>query len=75
MELDVYKLLEANPVLVLFLILGLGLLVGEIRVAGVQLGGVTGVLFTGLFVGHFGLVIPTASHAIGFLLFIYCIGV
>ncbi|MBW1685793.1 MAG: hypothetical protein JRS35_12125 [Deltaproteobacteria bacterium] len=75
MELDVYRLLEANPVLVLFLILGLGLLVGEIRVVGVQLGGVTGVLFTGLVVGHFGLAIPTASHDIGFLLFIYCIGV
>ncbi len=74
MELDVYRLLEANPVLVLFLILGLGLLVGEIRVVGVQLGGVTGVLFTGLFFGHFGLAIPTASHNIGFLLFIYCIG-
>jgi putative transport protein len=75
MELDVYRLLEANPVLVLFLILGLGLLVGEIRIVGVQLGGVTGVLFVGLFVGHFGLAIPTASHDIGFLLFIYCIGV
>ena len=45
MELDVYRLLEANPVLVLFLILGLGLLIGELRVVGVQLGGVTGVLF------------------------------
>jgi putative transport protein len=75
MELDVYRLLEANPVLVLFLILGLGLLVGEIRVVGVQLGGVTGVLFAGLVFGHFGLETPTASHNIGFLLFIYCIGV
>ena len=42
---------------------------------GVQLGGVTGVLFAGLVVGHFGLDTPTASHNIGFLLFIYCIGV
>jgi putative transport protein len=70
MELDVYRLLEGNPVLVLFLILGLGLLVGELRVVGVKLGGVTGVLVIGLVVGHFGLAVPTASHDIGFLLFI-----
>jgi putative transport protein len=35
---------------------------------------VTGVLLVGLVVGHFGLDVPQASHNIGFLLFIYCIG-
>jgi putative transport protein len=75
MELEVRALLEANPVLVLFLILGLGLLIGELRILGVRLGGVSGVLIVGLIVGNLGLSIPSASHSIGFLLFIYCIGV
>jgi putative transport protein len=55
--------------------LGFGLLLAGLRVAGVALGSVTGVLVAGLVVGHIGLSIPTASHNIGFLLFIYCIGV
>jgi len=75
MELDVYQVLESNPVLVLFLILGLGLLAGKLRVFGVEIGAVTGVLAAGLVFGHVGLGVPTASHDIGFLLFIYCIGV
>ncbi len=75
MELDVYGVLQASPVLVLFLMLGFGLLVGNLRVVGVRVGAVSGVLLVGLLFGHIGLAIPTASHDIGFLLFIYCIGV
>jgi len=75
MELDIYAVLEASPVLVLFLMLGIGLLVGNFKIAGVTVGAVSGVLVVGLLFGHIGLAIPTASHDIGFLLFIYCIGV
>jgi putative transport protein len=75
MELDIYAVLEASPVLVLFLMLGFGLLVGNLKIAGVTIGAVSGVLLVGLLFGHIGLAIPTASHDIGFLLFIYCIGV
>lgn len=74
MELDIFAVLESNPVLVLFLMLGAGLLIGEIRILKVELGAVTGVLLAGLVVGYVGLGVPTASHNIGFLLFIYCIG-
>jgi len=75
MELDVYGVLESNPVLVLFLILGLGLLIGKLRIGPMELGAVTGVLAIGLIAGRIGLDIPQTSHDIGFLLFIYCIGV
>jgi putative transport protein len=75
MELDIYAVLEASPVLVLFLMLGFGLLVGNLKIAGVTVGAVSGVLLVGLLFGHIGLAIPSASHNIGFLLFIYCIGV
>ena len=75
MELDLYELLSKNPLLNLFLILGFGLLIGRLRLAGVQLGSVTGVLLVGLLMGHWALSIPTASHDIGFILFIYCVGV
>lgn len=74
MEIDVTELLGSNPLLVLFLLLGGGLLVGRIRVAGVELGSVTGVLLVGLLIGNRGLEIPVSSHSIGFTLFIYCVG-
>jgi putative transport protein len=67
--------LAQNPILVLFLLLGLGLIVGRIKIAGVELGSVTGVLFVGLLVGHLELPVPVASHNIGFVIFIYAVGV
>jgi len=67
-------LLAQSPVLVLFVILGLGLLVGRLRFRGVAVGSVPGVLLVGLGFGHLGYEIPTASHDIGFIMFIYCVG-
>lgn len=67
--------LGQNPVIPLFIILGLGLLVGKIRIAGVELGGVTGVLFVGLAFGHYGFQLPGESVSVGFILFIFCVGV
>ena len=57
-------IIEGDPVVNMFLILGLGLLVGKIRVGGIELGSVTGVLLVGLVGGHLGWEIPTASHSI-----------
>jgi putative transport protein len=71
----ILKFLGQNPAVPLFLILGLGLLVGKIRIAGVELGGVTGVLFVGLAFGHYGFQLPGTSLSVGFLLFIFCVGV
>ena len=75
MSHTILQFLQTQPVFNLFLILGAGLLVGKIRIGNIELGSVTGVLFVGLIAGHLGLPIPKASHDIGFLLFIYCVGV
>ncbi len=67
--------LQTQPVFNLFLILGTGLVIGKIRIGDIEIGSVTGVLFIGLIAGHLWLPIPKVSHDIGFLLFIYCVGV
>jgi uncharacterized transporter YbjL len=46
------EFLRANPVGMLFLVLGLGYLVGKTRISGFEPGSVTGVLFVGLLFGH-----------------------
>jgi putative transport protein len=67
-------LLHLRPVLALFLILGLGYLIGKIRIAGFSLGPVAGVLFAGIFFGHFGLRMRPGPQAVGFALFIFSVG-
>ncbi len=71
--LEQFIALLENEVFVLFLVLGLGVLLGRIRIAGVELGSVTGVLFFGLLAGHFGY--ESSGGILGFILFIYCVGV
>lgn len=66
--------LRLRPVLMLFIILGLGYLIGNIRIAGFSLGPVAGVLFAGIFFGHFGLRISPGAQALGFALFIFSVG-
>ena len=73
-EIEITELLRGNPLLVLFLLLGAGMWLGRVRIAGVELGSVTGVLLVGLWIGNRGLAIPVSSHSIGFTLFIYCVG-
>jgi putative transport protein len=75
MGADILSVIRENPALVLFLILGLGLLVGRVRIRGIPLGSVTGVLFFGLMAGHYGLIVPQATLSVGFILFIYAVGV
>ena len=66
--------LRLRPVLMLFIILGLGYLIGNIRIAGFSLGPVAGVLFAGIFFGQFGLRISPGAQALGFALFIFSVG-
>lgn len=63
-----------NPLLTLFAIIGLGLLLGKIEIAGVSLGS-SGVVFVALFAGHFGGVVPEQAGPIGLVLFVYCVGI
>ena len=68
------EILHAQPVLALFLILGMGYLIGGIRVGSFSLGPVAGVLFAGIFLGHYGLRMEAGPQAVGFALFIFSVG-
>jgi len=66
--------LAAQPALALFLILGAGYLIGDLALFGFRLGPTTGVLLVGLVFGSQQLGIPPQTQSIGFILFIYCVG-
>lgn len=69
-----FTLLHAQPVLTLFLILGMGYLIGGIRIGSFSLGPVAGVLFAGIFLGHFDFRMDAGAQAVGFALFIFSVG-
>lgn len=62
-----------NPFVALFAIVGLGLQLGNFRVAGLSLGS-SGVLFVALVFGHFQFQIPSGLGTLGLILFIFCVG-
>ena len=63
------QLLDANPVLLLLLLMGSGYLLGNIKVLGFSLGPVAGILFAGIFLGHYGLRLGPAAQSLGMLSF------
>jgi putative transport protein len=69
-----YTLLQEQPVLTLFLLLGSGYLIARIRIGSFSLGPVAGVLFAGLFFGHHGFESSPGAQAVGFALFIFSVG-
>lgn len=72
--LKFFELLHAQPVLTLFLIIGMGYLIGAIRIGSFSLGPVAGVLFAGLFLGHYGFTMSPGAQSVGFALFIFSVG-
>lgn len=71
----VASFLKENPLLLLFLVTGVGYLLGRIRIFGFSLG-VAAILFTGLAVGAFDpeLNLPTIVYQFGLVLFVYAFG-
>ena len=69
-----FELLSGNPVLLLFLVLGIGFLIGGIRIGSFKFGSVLGVLLAGLLLGHFGFESNAAIQSFGFVLFIFAVG-
>ncbi len=69
-----YDLIHDNPVLLLFLVLGIGYVIGGIRFGSFQLGAVAGVLLAGLLLGHLGFESNPAIQSLGFVLFIFSVG-
>jgi len=74
MGTQILEILSGQPVLLLFIVIGLGYLIGSIRFGGFSFGPVAGVLFAGLFFGHFGLRLSPDAQALGFALFIFSVG-
>jgi len=70
----ILEVLRVQPVMTLFLILGVGYLIGSIRIGSFSLGPVAGVLFAGLFLGHFDFRMNAGVQSVGFALFIFSVG-
>lgn len=66
--------LRAHPELAIYLTLGLGFLIGRIRIKGFSLGIVTGVLLAGVAVGQIDIPIGGTLKPMAFLLFLFAIG-
>ena len=69
-----HDLIRDNPVLLLFLVLGIGYMIGGIRFGSFRLGAVAGVLLAGLLLGHLGFESNPAIQSFGFVLFIFSVG-
>ncbi|MCU7842990.1 MAG: transporter [Candidatus Thiodiazotropha sp. (ex Monitilora ramsayi)] len=74
MEIDLYLVLKDNGLILLFLVIGLGYLIGHIKIFSLPLGPTIGVLVVGLYLGHHGLNISPGVGSFGFALFIFSIG-
>ena len=74
MEIDVYELLKDNGLILLFLVIGLGYLLGNLKIAEISVGPTIGVLLAALVFGHYGLEISPAVGTFGFTLFIFSVG-
>ncbi len=72
---QIVEFLAANPIFLLFFIIGLGFLLGNIRLFGFNLG-VSAVLFVGIACGAVDprLNLPEYIYIIGLILFVYTIG-
>ncbi|MFF4339185.1 aspartate-alanine antiporter [Kitasatospora sp. NPDC001540] len=68
------SLLRENAVLALFFCLGLGYLVGKLRVGPIQLGGICGVLIVSMLVGAQNVSVNADVKNVAFALFIFSLG-
>ncbi|WP_087017456.1 aspartate:alanine antiporter [Thaumasiovibrio subtropicus] len=75
MNIDVVSLLHQNNILLLFVVLAIGLSIGKIRLGSIQLGNSIGVLLAALILGGSGFTFDADALSIGFMLFIYCVGI
>ncbi|KLV10789.1 MULTISPECIES: aspartate:alanine antiporter [Photobacterium] len=75
MNIDVAALLHQNDILLLFVVLAVGLSAGKLRFANMQLGNSIGVLITALLFGNAGFTFDAEALNIGFMLFIFCVGI
>lgn len=68
-------MLSRNDILLLFVVLALGLCLGKLRLGSVQLGNSIGVLVISLLLGQQHFTTSPDALNLGFMLFIFCVGV
>lgn len=66
--------LRHTPALAVFLTIGLGFLLGKVKIKGIALGTVTSVLIIGVLVGQMDINVEGPLKSVSFLLFLFCIG-
>ncbi len=69
-----FDIISENPILLLFIVLAVGYLIGSIKIGSFQLGPVAGVLLSGLLFGHLGFNGLPHIETLGFVLFIFSVG-
>ncbi len=69
-----HSLFQQSPQAALFLALGLGYVVGNIKIGQFQLGGTAGTLLAALLISQVGVTIGSDLEAVMFSLFIYTVG-
>ncbi len=67
-------LLREHPEVTFFLVLGIGYVLGKVRLGSFTLGAVTGTLLAGVAIGQFGVQISSEVKQCFFLLFLFSIG-
>lgn len=67
-------ILRDNPSLAVFLTLGIGFFIGQLKYKSFSLGTVTSVLLVGVLVGQFDIPVPGPLKDVFFLLFLFSIG-
>ena len=75
MTIDFVTLLHQSDALLLFVVLAFGLLLGKVRFGNFQIGNTIGVLFTALLFGQMGFEFTATTENVGFMLFIFCVGI
>jgi putative transport protein len=73
MELDLIALLKDHPELVLFMLLALAYLIGNLRIGKLDLGAPPGMLIAGLLFGHLGFELYPGIETLGLFLFLYAV--
>lgn len=74
MSIDFAQIFQKDSVLVIFTIIAIGYLLGNIKIARFEIGVTGGVLLCALLFGHYGFEIDPVVQSIGFTLFIYSVG-
>ena len=74
MEIEIVELLRDNSMLLLFSVIGLGYLIGNLKLGATPMGPTVGVLLIALVFGHYGMEVSPAVGSFGFALFIFSVG-